>query len=138
MTPAALARLQTCHPRLQAVVTVVDKFWPVAVLEGERSAAQQAENVKKGVSKTLNSKHVHTPSLAVDMLPDPVEWPDAKGLTKEEVARRWKRIHVFAGFVQGVAFTMGENLRWGGDWDGDWDFTDQQFHDLPHFELEGV
>lgn len=137
MTPADRERLATCDPILQAIVAVVDKFWPVAVVQGQRTKEEQAENVKKGVSKTLNSKHVLFPSRAIDMLPAPVEWPDAKGITPEESARRWKRIHVFAGFVQGVAHTMGEDLVWGGDWDGDWDFTDQKFHDLPHFELKG-
>jgi len=29
-------------------------------------------------------------------------------------------------------------LRWGGDWDSDKVFDDQNFDDLPHFELVSV
>ena len=35
-----------------------------------------------------------------------------------------------------VANRLGLKVRWGGDWDGDFEFKDQNFHDLPHFELE--
>jgi hypothetical protein len=30
---------------------------------------------------------------------------------------------------------MEVKLRWGGDWDSDKDTKDQNFNDLPHFEL---
>jgi len=48
-----------------------------------------------------------------------------------------RRPGAWGGFVLGVAAGMGIGVRWGGDWDGDWLFTDQQFHDMPHFELTG-
>ena len=46
-----------------------------------------------------------------------------------------KRFVDFAGYVKGVAEDLGIAIPWGGDWDGDGDFSDQRFHDLPHFEL---
>jgi len=65
-------------------------------------------------------------------VPYPVDWEDTK------------RFYHFGGYVLGVAselFKRGEithRLRWGGDWDGDTDVSDQQFNDLPHFELIGI
>ena len=69
------------------------------------------------------SKHNRQPSLAADVIPYPVDWEDSK------------RFYHFAGFVEGIAAAKGIKIRWGGDWDGDRSFADQNFHDLPHFEL---
>ena len=41
----------------------------------------------------------------------------------------------FAGFVLGIAKSIGITLRWGGDWDRDWTVMDNKFDDFPHFEL---
>ena len=30
---------------------------------------------------------------------------------------------------------LGVRLRWGGDWDSDLEVDDNDFDDLPHFEL---
>ncbi len=123
---ASLRQLATAHPDLQRVFTEVVKHWDCQVLEGKRSEAQQKLNVAKGVSKTLDSKHVYPlgePSLAVDVAPYPVKWSDQE------------RFYAFAGFVIGVATMLGVRLRWGGDWDSDREFHDQGFYDLPHFEL---
>ena len=40
-----------------------------------------------------------------------------------------------AGFVIGIARSMGYNLRWGGDWDMDFNVMDNRFDDFPHFEI---
>lgn len=123
---ASERQLATCHPDLQRVARRVVEFWDCSVLEGKRSEAQQKLNVAKGVSKTLDSKHVYpldSPSLAMDLAPYPIRWRDDA---------RW---YAFAGFVIGVAFSLGVKLRWGGDWDSDRDFHDQDFFDFPHFEL---
>ena len=123
---ASTAQLRTCHSELQRLFTEVVKHWDCQVLEGKRTEAQQRINVAKGVSKTMQSKHVYplgAPSLAVDVAPYPVKWNDTD------------RFYAFAGFVIGTATQMGMTLRWGGDWDGNRVFTDQTFHDLPHFEL---
>ena len=45
------------------------------------------------------------------------------------------RICYFAGFVKGVAYKMGIPIRWGGDWNNNNDLKDNNFDDLPHFEL---
>jgi peptidoglycan L-alanyl-D-glutamate endopeptidase CwlK len=73
-------------------------------------------------------------SDAVDVAPYPIDW-QAPG-----------RFHVLAGHMM-MAFRVLQQeeqvedtlrLRWGGDWDGDGELDDQQFDDLPHFELIGA
>jgi hypothetical protein len=95
------------------------------ILEGHRGEDAQNEAHRAGRS-TLRwplSKHNKMPALAVDVAPYPIDWENMD------------RFRVFGGFVLGVATVMGIRLRWGGDWDRDWDYTDQRFHDLPHFEI---
>lgn len=67
--------------------------------------------------------HNKTPSLAVDVAPWPIDWNDKN------------RFYHFAGRVQGIAQMFNIKIRWGGDWDSDNDLKDQNFYDLPHFEL---
>jgi hypothetical protein len=122
-----MRRLQTCDQRLQDLFQKVVQYYDCKVLEGHRGEEAQGEAFHAGRS-TLHwpqSKHNKLPSLAVDVVPYPVDWEDLD------------RFRVFGGFVLGVATTMGR-IRWGGDWDGDWDFNDQRFVDMPHFELVGA
>ena len=150
MTPASLAKLSTCHPLLQDLIKAVDAFWPVEVLQGQRTEEEHLQQVAAGTSHTNHSKHVNTPALAVDVGPSPIQWPDDPSIKDdpslpptERQARererhiRWQRWHVFGGFVLGMAASMGhaKDIRWGGDWDSDKDFRDQTFNDLPHFEV---
>lgn len=51
---------------------------------------------------------------------------------KEFIYKAFARL---AGVVQACAAARGYSVRWGGDWDGDGSMLDQNFHDLPHFEL---
>jgi hypothetical protein len=41
----------------------------------------------------------------------------------------------FAGYVKGIAMMLGIPIRWGGDWNSNNDLKDNNFDDLPHFEL---
>ena len=88
---------------------------------GKRTPERQLELFNAKKSKTLDSKHLT--GRAVDVAPYPIDWDDTD------------RFYHFAGYVFGIAESMGIHLRWGGDWDSDFTFTDQSFHDLPHFEL---
>ncbi len=151
----SLERLATAHPDLQALMKKVGEKFPNTILEGHRSEEQQRKNVQKGVSKTMNSKHLPDPSEAVDAAPDPLSWPQAAklmsrietvaGLMSDEqgaeimslvegYVREVARWYYFGGYVLGVASETGDDIRWGGDWDGDRSLEDQTFHDLPHFE----
>jgi len=46
-----------------------------------------------------------------------------------------ERFTYFAGYVVGIAYQMGLKIRWGGDWDMDTQVKDNNFDDLPHFEI---
>ena len=73
------------------------------------------------------------PSLAVDVVPYPIDWGEAG--TESEKRKAIARFYHFAGYVLRTAEKMDISIRWGGDWDGDKDFSDQSFDDLPHWEL---
>ena len=136
----SLHREATCHRTIRLVTSRVIKEVDCKVLYGHRSVEEQYKLFLKKCTKLdgRNKKSYHNfyPSLAIDIVPYPVQWPDAKGLSDKEIAARLERFYAFGGFVLGVARTLGiDNLYWGNDWNGDWNFMDQSFNDLPHFEL---
>jgi peptidoglycan L-alanyl-D-glutamate endopeptidase CwlK len=119
-------RLATCHPLLQELFNEVIKHVDCTIIEGVRTLETQEEYVRRGVSKTMKSKHLKQEdgySWAVDCLSYPIDWND------------WHRNYMFAGYVRGVANSLGIKIRSGGDWNGNFQVKDQRFHDLPHFEL---
>jgi peptidoglycan L-alanyl-D-glutamate endopeptidase CwlK len=61
--------------------------------------------------------------MAVDVIPFPVDWNDTK------------QMYYFAGYVKATANEMGIKLRVGADWNGNMQIKDENFADLPHFEL---
>ena len=94
-------------------------------MEGHRSAERQDKLFEEGRTKVKypNGRHNANPSRAVDVVPYPIDWDDRE------------RFHLFAGFVLGIAKSMGINLRWGGDWNQNFEVDDNNFDDFPHFEL---
>ena len=119
-------QLKTCHPKLQRVFNEVIKSVDCTVLKGYRNEEEQNEAYDKGNSKVRypDGRHNANPSNAVDVTPYPVDWDDRERQT------------LFAGFVLGIAKSMGINLRWGGDWDQDFEVQDNKFDDFPHFEIK--
>jgi hypothetical protein len=126
LSEAGQIKLETCHPDIQKVIKEVIKYVDCTVVCGYRNKEEQDLAVRTGNSKTVwpNSKHNSSPSRAIDIVPYPVDWNDTK------------RFYYFAGFVLGIAKSLGVDLRYGGDWDSDFDLKDQNFFDLPHFELK--
>ncbi len=126
-------RLATCHPDIVKIMNVAIVDGPdFSIACGRRGKKEQDYAVAMGYSKVRfpDSKHNAKPlSLAVDVAPYPVDWDDLK------------RFHVLAGYIMAIAQMLYDDdeishlLRWGGDWDRDWCYTDQKWHDLPHFEL---
>lgn len=119
-------RLVTCDPRLQQLFNEVVKHFDCRVLCGHRTEAEQNQALHDGYSKLAwpLSKHNTNPSMAVDVVPWPVDWEDRE------------RMVYFAGLVKGVALGLGLKVRWGGDWDSDTEVMDEKgLRDLPHFEL---
>ena len=122
----SLDRLNECDKRLYAIFSEVVKHFDCTVLEGYRSEIEQNRLYEQGKTKVKypNGKHNQRPSMAVDVIPYPIDWQDRE------------RMCYFAGHVMAIAKTMfGVDIRWGGDWDLDTDLADNVFDDLPHFEI---
>ena len=120
-----LERLATCDHRLASVVRRVAALYPCRVLEGHRGEAAQNAAFAAGKSQLRfpNGKHNALPSLAVDVVPLPVDWNNREAFS------------YFAGHMMMAAVMMGYELRWGGDWDRDRNLPNNSFDDLPHYEL---
>ena len=118
-------RLATCDDKLQKVFNEVIKYVDCSVLQGHRGEREQNKYYSEGKSKVQYplGRHNAKPSRAVDVAPYPIDWDDRE------------RFHLFAGFVLGIAQSMGIKLRWGGDWNMNFEVDDNQFDDFPHFEL---
>ena len=119
----SLSKLNTCDVRIISVMQEVVKHFDCTILEGSRTEERQKDLIAEGKSKTMKSKHLRSPSLAIDCVPYPIDWEDRE------------RITYFAGYVMGIAKAKGIDLRWGGDWDQDTEVKDNGFDDLVHFEL---
>ncbi len=128
------ANLRTCHDDLQILFNEVVAIYDCAVICGNRPEEEQEAAFLAGRSKVQfpNSTHNKMPSHGADVVPWPVDWQDHR------------RFYIFGGFVLATAARLystrdiQHRIRWGGDWDGDLDLKDQNFHDLPHFELVGA
>ena len=118
-------QMENIHPDLKKVLNEVIKHVDCSVLEGHRSGERQNKLFEEGRTKVKypNGRHNANPSRAVDVVPYPIDWDDRE------------RFHLFAGFVLGIAKSMGINLRWGGDWNQNFEVDDNQFDDFPHFEI---
>lgn len=124
-------RLNTCHKDLRMIFNAVIPHFDNSILCGHRDEAAQMEAYNSGKSqlKWPQSKHNKSPSMAVDVAPYPIDWQDLD------------RFRYFAGYVMGVADILhaegliAHRLRWGGDWNRDTQVKDNNFNDMPHFEL---
>ena len=119
-------QLATCDNRLQMVFNEVIKYVDCSILEGHRDKERQNQLYIEGKTKVKypDGRHNSIVSNAVDVTPYPVDWADRERQT------------LFAGFVIGIARSMGITLRWGGDWDMDFQVMDNRFDDFPHFEVK--
>lgn len=111
------AKLKKIHPDLAAVVALAlhrskNDF---TVLEGWRTLERQAELVKAGASKTMNSRHLtgHAVDLGV--------------LVQGKIRWDWPLYHELSVTMKAAAAELGIPLDWGGDW--------KSFKDGPHYQL---
>jgi peptidoglycan L-alanyl-D-glutamate endopeptidase CwlK len=104
------------------------------ILQGHRGEVEQTAAVKSGASKVPwpNSKHNAYPSLAVDIAPYPIRWGN---LGDPDRIKAIGAFYKLAGIVLATARERKIEVRWGGDWNMNGDIFDQNFDDLPHFEL---
>ena len=124
----SVERLATCDKRLQKVFNEVIKYYDCTVTCGYRGEEDQNKAFDEGRSnaKFPKGKHNNSPSTAVDIYPYPIDF------------KNYDRLSHFAGFVLGIANTMGIKLRWGRDWQQEF-WTEKKdttkLKDYPHFEL---
>lgn len=109
--------LKGVHPDLVKVVNRAIQITDIdfTVLEGLRTVERQKELVKKGASKTMNSRHLT--GHAVDIAP----------LVNGAVSWDWPLYHRLAKVVKQAAKDVGVTIEWGGDW--------KSFKDGPHWQL---
>ena len=119
------ARLDSCSTKIQNIFNEVIKYMDVTVVSGHRTPAEQLELYKKGRSVngnivtnidgyTKKSKHNYSPSLAVDVVPYPIDWEDEQRFLELSV------------IVKRIAAEQGTDVVWGGDW--------KSFKDYPHWQ----
>jgi len=126
---ASAAELATCHSDLQRLFNEVVKHVDCKIIDGYRGKAEQNAAVVGGRStlKWPLGKHNKAPSLAVDVMPYPVDWSDSPA--------NIEHLNYFAGIVRGIAYMMGINVRWGHDWNKDGRPDVRGLVDRPHWEL---
>ena len=144
-------RLGSCHHDIQFVMNMAIELSPMdfGIAEGHRSVEVQQEYYSRGRDEdgniinedevityidgvTKKGKHNYKPSEAVDIY----AWVNDKASWKA------KDMIFLAGFISGIAemlFKQGiisSKFRWGGNWDQDGEIlSDQDFDDMPHFEI---
>jgi len=134
---ASREKLETCDIRLQTLFEKVVEGFDCTITCGLRTLQEQQTLYAQGrtmpgeivtncdgILKKSNHQSEDDISKAVDAVPYPIDWKN-----------RDRFIH-FAGYVKGVADTLGIKIAWGGDWDNDHYMQDENFPDFPHFELE--
>ena len=111
------AKLNTCHSDLIRLISEVAKTEKCAVICGHRGKAEQEKAFASGASKARfgQSKHNSKPSLAVDVVPLPLDWEDIPAFEKlgEKIMTKAKE--------------LGIKVKWGKNFKG--------LVDYPHWEL---
>ena len=113
------AKLNTCHSDLILLITEVAKTERCAVICGHRGKAEQEKAYKSGTSKARfgQSKHNSKPSLAVDVVPLPLDWDNIESFER------------LGNIIMEKAKELNIKVKWGRDFKG--------LKDYPHFELIG-
>jgi peptidoglycan L-alanyl-D-glutamate endopeptidase CwlK len=122
---ASRIRLAQAHPDIQQVMNEAIKTYDFSVICGYRNKVDQEKAYQAGNSKAhfLQSPHNYKPSVAVDIVPYPLDWNDLDAFKKlgAHIMATAKKLHV--------------SLRWGADWNMNGRTDDEKFRDFPHFEL---
>ena len=108
----------TLHTTLQTICDIAIEFVDFRIECGHRGKRAQNRAYDEGNSmlRWPISWHNAEPSLAMDLIPFPVDWDDIE---------RFKEL---AAVVQKVAKGLGVKLLWGGNW--------ITFKDYPHYQLD--
>lgn len=117
LSARSLARLEGVHPDLIRVVKRAIQITPVdfMITEGLRSRERQAQLLKAGASRTMNSRHLTGHAV------------DVAAMIGPEVRWDWPLYPKIAAAFKQAAAEEGVRIVWGGDW--------KSLRDGPHFEL---
>ena len=122
LSPRSYAHLDTCDTRIKCVIERAIKLVPkeldFIVLCGFRGEQEQNLAFNAGNSKLRwpESRHNKNPSLAVDVVPYPIDWTNLD------------RFYQLATYIFWAAQIEQVNLTWGGHY--------TKFKDLPHWEIK--
>lgn len=125
----SLSNLATCHDDLQRIAHLALKYSTVdfIVTEGVRSKERQAQLVKQGTSKTMNSYHLDSKDGVIDGKGMALDfYPIVNG--KLDVNAPMSYFKTVADAFKKAAAELGLRITWGGDW--------KSFKDGPHIQLE--
>jgi peptidoglycan L-alanyl-D-glutamate endopeptidase CwlK len=122
LSQSSFERLDTCDTRIRRVIERAIKLVPAeldfTILCGHRNEKDQNKAYDEGNSKLRfpYSKHNTSPSLAIDIVPYPIDWKDLD------------RFYRLATYIFRAAQLEEVELEWGGHW--------TRFKDYPHWELK--
>lgn len=115
----SMERLKGVHPKLVAVTVRAAELSDLEFIVtcGLRSVEEQRKMVARGVSKTMNSKHLT--GHAVDLAP----------IVDKEAKWDWPYFRILNKFMQMAANELKITVDWGGNFIG-------SFKDGPHFQID--
>jgi peptidoglycan L-alanyl-D-glutamate endopeptidase CwlK len=116
--------------RLGLQMSIVD----FACVEGRRSTERQQQLYAEGKSTLdgINKRSKHQ----VDNPTDKARAMDICAYVNGQASWEPNHLCVIAGSIWAASKNLGIPIRWGGNWDSDGEIiSDQNFVDLPHFEL---
>ena len=146
-----MSKLEGVHESLVSIVKEAITLTKVdfGVICGTRTTSEQAELVKKGAAKTMNSRHLPQESTGKSPVVDLMAYIGSRA--------SWE-LNLYddiADAIKAAAVTQGHPVTWGGAWHkqlNDWDgnsadlmneYVDlrrsqgrKAFIDGPHFQLE--
>jgi peptidoglycan L-alanyl-D-glutamate endopeptidase CwlK len=122
----SLSRCTHVDPRLMAVARLAIAASPVdfgMTEEQSRTVAQQAQKVRDGFSKTMDSKHKIQPdghSKALDLVPwvdGRFQWGDGQWRVRKASGEIIHPFHEIALAMRAAAMDLKYPVRWGAVWD---------------------
>ena len=150
LSTRSLERLKDVNESLVNIVKVAIKKTKIdfGVTCGLRTKSEQAELVKKGASKTMNSRHLRQESTGTSHAVDLVAYISGR------VSWELNLYDDIADAIKDAAIKEGKLIRWGAAWHkplNEWDGSAEDlmnqyidlrrsegrrpFIDAPHFEL---
>jgi peptidoglycan LD-endopeptidase CwlK len=120
LSASSQARLALAHPLLRKLFAACASdpaCPPFAVLDSQRGRQAQEKAFALGHSRAhfLQSAHNWAPSVAVDVVPYPIDWNNLA------------RFNALGKFITAKAAALGIDITWGA--------TFPKLKDMPHYEL---